>query len=80
MRDPARIPQILKAIDIYWTMNSDLRLGQLLSNLIREIEFKEEEDHDIRLIEDDKIFKHLFEKISKMNLQEVYEKDLYKPQ
>lgn len=32
MRDPTRIPKVLKLLHIYWQANPDLRLGQLLSN------------------------------------------------
>lgn len=29
-RDPARIPEILKALEVYWTQNPHLRLGQVV--------------------------------------------------
>lgn len=32
MRDPARIPQMLKALEEVWRADPDLRLGQLLVN------------------------------------------------
>ena len=32
MRDPKRIPIILKAVEEFWTKYPDLRLGQLLYN------------------------------------------------
>ena len=35
MRDPARIEQIIEKIWILWQAHPDLRLGQLLVNLIR---------------------------------------------
>jgi uncharacterized protein YihD (DUF1040 family) len=36
MRDIKRIKRILKKIEIIWTKNPDLRLGQLLINIDRE--------------------------------------------
>ncbi len=32
MRDPNRIPDILKRIETVWTKHPDLRLGQLIEN------------------------------------------------
>lgn len=32
MRDPKRIPKILKELQEIWEKNPDLRLGQLISN------------------------------------------------
>lgn len=32
MRDPARIPQMLKALEEVWRSDPDLRLGQLVVN------------------------------------------------
>lgn len=32
MRDPNRIPEVLKALSAYWYQHPDLRLGQLLGN------------------------------------------------
>ena len=32
MRDPERIPAILKELEKYWNDNPDLRLGQIISN------------------------------------------------
>jgi uncharacterized protein YihD (DUF1040 family) len=34
MRDPDRIPRILKKLEQAWTAHPDLRLGQLLVNLV----------------------------------------------
>jgi hypothetical protein len=36
MRDPERIPMILAAVEREWRKAPDLRLGQLLVNLVRE--------------------------------------------
>lgn len=33
MRDPKRIKRILKKLEIAWTQNPDLRLGQFIYNL-----------------------------------------------
>lgn len=33
MRDPKRIPIILKKIEKYWVKYPDLRLGQIITNL-----------------------------------------------
>jgi hypothetical protein len=35
MRDPARIPRILEAVQKVWERDPDLRLGQLIVNAIR---------------------------------------------
>lgn len=36
MRDPERISGILAKLQILWNMNPDMRLGQLISNVIRD--------------------------------------------
>jgi hypothetical protein len=36
MRDPERISVILAKLHILWNMNPDMRLGQLISNVIRD--------------------------------------------
>ena len=33
MRDPTRIPRILRKLQAYWEANPDLRLGQIVMNL-----------------------------------------------
>ena len=45
MRDPKRIPKILKEIEKIWEENPDLRLGQLIANVVDEsaIYFVEDE-------------------------------------
>ncbi|QEI06412.1 hypothetical protein FXN63_11660 [Pigmentiphaga aceris] len=35
MRDPARIDEILSELNRYWQANPDLRLGQIIVNMIR---------------------------------------------
>lgn len=46
MRDPERIPKILKEIEKIWKEHPDLRLGQLIANVVDEsaIYFVEDED------------------------------------
>ena len=33
MRNPERIPEVLKELEEFWKQNPDLRLGQIISNL-----------------------------------------------
>lgn len=33
MRDPARIPEMIKTLEAVWTQNPDWRLGQLIDNM-----------------------------------------------
>lgn len=47
MRDPKRIPEILKAIEKEWKKYPDLRLGQLLVNVISEYNMFYVEDEDL---------------------------------
>lgn len=51
MRDPKRIPIILKEIEKIWDESPDLRLGQLLCNVLR--------DPALYYIEDDKLVEYL---------------------
>lgn len=51
MRNPQRIKEILKELEIFWYNNSNLRLGQIISNLSYELS----EDNDPFFIEDDNI-------------------------
>ena len=37
MRNPERIPKILKELENFWEQNPDWRLGQVISNLNYEI-------------------------------------------
>jgi uncharacterized protein YihD (DUF1040 family) len=54
MRDPKRIKTILKAVESEWSRSPDLRLGQLLANLLRLGE-------DIFYLEDEILLKRLRE-------------------
>lgn len=51
MRNPQRIKEILKELEIFWYNNSNLRLGQIISNLSYELSG----DNDPFFIEDDNI-------------------------
>jgi len=55
MRDPARIEPMLERIKKVWTKHPDLRLLQLLYNLL-------EGDHMAYYFEDDELFRRLGEK------------------
>jgi uncharacterized protein YihD (DUF1040 family) len=47
MRDKTRIPKILKEIEKIWVTQPDLRLGQLLGNIIREPSLYYIEDEEL---------------------------------
>jgi len=51
MRDPKRIPDILKRLEIVWEKYPDLRLGQLIQNVFSEYEIL------LYYIEDNEIIK-----------------------
>ena len=57
MRDPKRIPKILKEIEKIWVTQPDLRLGQLLGNCFGET--------GLYYVEDEKLFKVLKEAYDK---------------
>lgn len=44
MRDPKRIKRICREIEKSWKQNSDLRLGQLLSNIPKDLYYIEDEE------------------------------------
>lgn len=50
MRDSARIKEVLNLLEIYWTRNPDLRLGQILGNFSK---------HDSYYFEDSSLIKRL---------------------
>lgn len=63
MRDPNRIPEILKELEKYWTAAPDLRLGQLINNL----SYLARGYHDMFCTEDEemvKVLKNLNQEIS----------------
>ena len=47
MRDPKRIPEILNQLQQIWICNADLRLGQLITNVIRDPLLYYVEDQDL---------------------------------
>lgn len=53
MRDPARIPKILAALEAAWLEAPDMRLGQLLINVAGRT--------DLWHVEDDMMLDHLIE-------------------
>ena len=58
MRNPERIPKVLKEIEKVWKKNPDLRLGQLIGNLL--------EGPTLYYIEDDilvKALKHYYKNV-----------------
>ena len=59
LRDPKRIPKILKRLNKVWMENPDLRLGQIISNGITYLNPK----LDVFYIEDEE----LIESIEKLN-------------
>lgn len=59
MRDPKRIPEVLKAVQAAWEKNPDWRLGQLLVILASHSGHK-----DVFYVEDD-VFLRGAEKLSK---------------
>jgi len=56
MRDPNRIDEVLEALREYWVAHPDMRLGQILVNLIR-AKFAA----DIFYVEDDTLLERLKE-------------------
>jgi len=57
MRDPKRIPRLLKKVEKFWKKYPDLRLGQLIINFAY--------DTDGYFIEDDKLEKRLDKELNK---------------
>ena len=53
MRDPNRIPETLKELEILWKRYPDWRLGQLIANLNRELTLRD----DPFYLEDDELLK-----------------------
>lgn len=55
MRNPERIPKIMKELEEFWKQNPNWRLGQLVSNLSYELIG----DNDPFFIEDEKLLELL---------------------
>lgn len=58
MRNPERIPEVLKELEKFWKQNPDLRLGQIIANLNYEIM----ENNDPFYIEDTDLLELLRQK------------------
>lgn len=56
MRDPARIDEVLELLRAVWTLQPDLRLGQLVYNAAR---IRDPELNDVFSIEDSSLQKGL---------------------
>lgn len=56
MRDPARIDEVLELLRAVWTLEPDLRLGQLVYNAAR---IRDPELNDVFSIEDSSLQKGL---------------------
>jgi uncharacterized protein YihD (DUF1040 family) len=56
MRDPARIDEVLKLLHEVWTLEPDLRLGQLIYNAAR---IRGPDLSDVFSIEDSSLYKGL---------------------
>ena len=70
MRDPKRIPKVLKAIERYWELHPDLRLGQIVSNAhstwgVRNDKGRLEgwDANDVFYFEDDDLLKTIYEEL-----------------
>lgn len=66
MRNPERIPKIIKELEEFWKQNPDWRLGQVISNLNYEIMG----DNDPFFIEDNELLELLKTKNEK-NLRQT---------
>ena len=61
MRNPDRIPEILKELEKFWKQVPDLRLGQIISNL----SYESMKNNDPFYIEDDDLLELLKQKNKK---------------
>ena len=61
MRNPERIPEILKELEKFWKQVPDLRLGQIISNL----SYESMRNNDPFYIEDDDLLELLKQKNKK---------------
>ena len=58
MRDPGRIPQMMHQLKALWVQNPDMRLGQLLGNVLSEIDpDRESVARNLFLLEDGALLK-----------------------
>lgn len=61
MRNPERIPEILKELEKFWKQVPDLRLGQIISNL----SYESMKNNDPFYMEDDDLLELLKQKNKK---------------
>lgn len=61
MRNPDRIPEILKELETFWKQVPDLRLGQIISNL----SYESMKNNDPFYMEDDDLLELLKKKNKK---------------
>ena len=61
MRNPERIPEVLKELEEFWKQNPDLRLGQIISNL----SYESMRNNDPFYMEDDDLLELLKQKNKK---------------
>jgi len=54
MRNPERIPKVIETIRKYWEKHPDLRLGQIIGNVL-------EAERDAYYLEDDELMKRIKE-------------------
>ncbi len=58
MRDPSRIPQVMHSLKALWIKNPDMRLGQLIGNILS---MKDPDRHELFLnlfhMEDDELLR-----------------------
>ena len=59
MRDPERIPKVLKALEKFWVKRPDLRLGQILCILSANVVGSSYKITDNFYLEDDKLLEAL---------------------
>ena len=65
MRDPARIDEILELLRAVWTLEPDLRLGQLVYNAAR---IRDPELSDVFSIEDSSLHKGLLRYLEQIHV------------
>jgi uncharacterized protein YihD (DUF1040 family) len=71
MRDPNRIPLILKRLETVWKKSPDLRLGQLISLIAEGSDTFMEISNRIFFIEDDELIRKLEEHLLEIPWEET---------
>ena len=59
MRDPKRIEDVLFELKYYWKRHPDMRLGQILDNLAKNLAKIKKGSEDVFYLEDETLFKWL---------------------